>query len=523
MSHRLILLLVSCTSWLSFAPSLAESFFLERYACCTLPRTPIDSSTGAAVAARSSSSLIDTTVNGLRSRSSEISQNPAELFSQSADPYEEAKRLAKEAVAAGKTAYTTQQWADIAQKWKQASDFMATVASDDDRYEMAQERVGLYRQNSQIALEEVDKSRLRSVFPSFQSTLRLGNTGMLVSQLQYRLKTLGYFEGTIDGSFRESTATAVSAFQNAQGLEDDGIVGLTTWQRLQEARAASASPTPPPTPQQTEDAQSSTRGNVVRRALIGLAGLAAVVGMVLLLLKLLSRSRQELPNQELEFSEIDDSSGAVVADGEGLDPALSSPLDVEAKNNGNLSLLSASEIEKSDEPVPAASESLVVGERLHLAKIDIVDELIEELQSSDLQKRRRAIWELGQRGTSQAAQPLVNLLIDSDSQQRSLILAALSEIGVRTLKPINRALALSLQDGNPEVRKNAIRDLTRVYESIAQVNRLVRYAAEDPDEEVRQIAKWALHQLSRICTAANFDNAPTFPEPETSSDRSSED
>lgn len=133
-----------------------------------------------------------------------------------------------------------------------------------------------------------------------------------------------------------------------------------------------------------------------------------------------------------------------------------------------------------------------------LPKADLVEELVRELQSTAPEKRQRAIWELAQKGDSRAVQPLVNLLLDSDSQQQSLVLEALSQIGVRTLKPINRALALSLQDDSAQVRKNAIRDVARVYELIAQLSQLIYFATDDPDPDVQETAKWALSQLNHI-------------------------
>ncbi|MGD1713585.1 HEAT repeat domain-containing protein [Dapis sp. BLCC M172] len=135
-----------------------------------------------------------------------------------------------------------------------------------------------------------------------------------------------------------------------------------------------------------------------------------------------------------------------------------------------------------------------------LPQVNIVEQLINELQNFDPKKRHQAIWELGQKGDSRAVQPLVNLLIDSDSKQQSLILATLSEIGTRTLKPMSRALAISLQNDNAEVRKNAIRDLTRIYELIIQITNLLQQAEYDPDPEVEKTAKWALEQLNRIHT-----------------------
>ena len=133
-----------------------------------------------------------------------------------------------------------------------------------------------------------------------------------------------------------------------------------------------------------------------------------------------------------------------------------------------------------------------------LARIEVVETLMTDLHSPDPGDRRKAIWELGQRGDSRAIQPLVNLLMDADSQQRSLILAALSEIGLRSLKPMNRALMMSIQDDSPEVRKNAIRDVTRICDAVAQISQLLQYAASDTDPEVRDTAQWALMQLERI-------------------------
>ncbi|MEM6838582.1 MAG: peptidoglycan-binding protein [Cyanobacteria bacterium P01_C01_bin.120] len=134
-----------------------------------------------------------------------------------------------------------------------------------------------------------------------------------------------------------------------------------------------------------------------------------------------------------------------------------------------------------------------------VAKINIIDELIHDLAQPNAEQRRKAIWELGQRGNSAAVQPLVNLLEQSDSHEQSLILAALAEIGIKTLRPINRGLVIGLQSENTEVRKNAIRDLTRIYGALNQVGRSLGHAsAIDDDPEVRQTADWALDQLNRM-------------------------
>jgi hypothetical protein len=156
------------------------------------------------------------------------------------------------------------------------------------------------------------------------------------------------------------------------------------------------------------------------------------------------------------------------------------------------------------------SSSLAIDETTRLAKIDIIEELIKDLQSPDPVKRRKSIWELSQQGDSRAIQPLVDLIIDSDSKQISLILGALSEIGTRTLKPLNRALAISLQDRSPDVRKNAIRDLTRIYDLINQITQLLTHAVDDADPEVQETARWALSQLSQLSKSSNYQSPSTM-------------
>jgi len=68
--------------------------------------------------------------------------------------------------------------------------------------------------------------------PSNRSVLKQGSQGDSVSDLQALLKLLGFYTGAIDGVYRDGTASAVSAFQQAAGLQADGIVGSETWARL---------------------------------------------------------------------------------------------------------------------------------------------------------------------------------------------------------------------------------------------------------------------------------------------------
>lgn len=64
-----------------------------------------------------------------------------------------------------------------------------------------------------------------------------GDSGDYVTDLQERLRQLGYYEGSVDGSYGQTTETAVQRFQEATGLEQDGQVQDTTWQALEQHEA----------------------------------------------------------------------------------------------------------------------------------------------------------------------------------------------------------------------------------------------------------------------------------------------
>lgn len=127
---------------------------------------------------------------------------------------------------------------------------------------------------------------------------------------------------------------------------------------------------------------------------------------------------------------------------------------------------------------------------------DLILQLIGELGDAEPKTRRRAIWKLAQMSDSRSMQPLVHVMADADSYERSLILEALSQICTRTLRPLNQALAISLSDKNPQVRKNAIRDLTRIYDIMSQITQTICHALDDSDIEVQETAKWAMKQLN---------------------------
>ncbi len=165
----------------------------------------------------------------------------------------------------------------------------------------------------------------------------------------------------------------------------------------------------------------------------------------------------------------------------------------------------------SENPPPvnnSVTDTVNIHPHSYQSKLDPQEQWINDLKQINPDIRNNAIWELAQAGDSRAIQALLELLIHSDSNQRSLVLAALSEIGSRTLKPLNRALSLSLQDENAEVRKNAIRDLTRIYDLATQMSQILQRAIDDPDPEVQEMAKWATNRLSRLRSVSSRDEPP---------------
>jgi peptidoglycan hydrolase-like protein with peptidoglycan-binding domain len=93
-----------------------------------------------------------------------------------------------------------------------------------------------------VSSSRVTAPAARSSLP----TLREGARGPAVTDLQNRLKAAGFNPGASDGVFGPRTKAAVVAFQRAQGITVDGIVGPQTWGRLNRTGGPTApTPTPP--------------------------------------------------------------------------------------------------------------------------------------------------------------------------------------------------------------------------------------------------------------------------------------
>ncbi|WP_445627510.1 peptidoglycan-binding protein [Nostoc sp. DSM 114167] len=349
--------------------------------------------------------------------------------------------------------------------------------------------VGFYPNRSSsaspnLAPEILELAQASPKVTASPAVLRYGSRKSDVQRLQTQLKQLGYYRDVVDGQYNANTEIAVAKFQKVKGLKLDGLAGPATQEKLQaaiEAKKQLFTSSKVTSPKVTSIAPTSANPKAPERGfvwwLLFAIGVLGCTGALFYLLRLFQKRKQ------VQKSEISEPKSLSEANKEPITPPL-------LETVTNL---------QTPPPPPTFSAQLLLPEKTsRLAKLNIVEELIQDLRSSDPTKRRKAIWDLGQQGDSRAIQHLVDLIIDADSQERSLILAALSEIGIRTLKPMNRALAISIQDESPQVRQNAIRDLTRVYDMMGQMTQMLHHALEDPDADVQATARYALNQMNRI-------------------------
>ncbi|ADU26011.1 spore cortex-lytic enzyme [Ethanoligenens harbinense] len=77
-----------------------------------------------------------------------------------------------------------------------------------------------------VLLVALARNRLNE--QGIQTLSRLGSTGSEVRQIQTRLKSWGYYTGTVDGVYGAGTRAAVIAFQRKNGLTADGVAGSAT-------------------------------------------------------------------------------------------------------------------------------------------------------------------------------------------------------------------------------------------------------------------------------------------------------
>ena len=118
------------------------------------------------------------------------------------------------------------------------------------------------------------------------STLRRGASGTAVKELQQALARAGFNPGAVDGAFGPATERAVKAFQAANGLTADGVVGPKTRAALN-GDVMAPTPSQPSQPTQpsgdvtTARTRTNTIGGVSTYKVDGKNGLAFKGGMTI--------------------------------------------------------------------------------------------------------------------------------------------------------------------------------------------------------------------------------------------------
>ena len=84
-------------------------------------------------------------------------------------------------------------------------------------------------------------SKTKSASSSGNGTCSVGDQGDSVKAVQKKLKSLGYYSGSIDGDYGNGTKKAVIAFQKANGLKQTGNVNSSTLSKLNGSGKSSSS------------------------------------------------------------------------------------------------------------------------------------------------------------------------------------------------------------------------------------------------------------------------------------------
>ena len=84
-------------------------------------------------------------------------------------------------------------------------------------------------------LKKLDSAYKNADSDKNDDSLRMGDSGSAVKDLQTKLKKLGYYDGTVDSTFGSGTYAAVKAFQKKYNLTADGVAGSETLKKLDSA------------------------------------------------------------------------------------------------------------------------------------------------------------------------------------------------------------------------------------------------------------------------------------------------
>ncbi|MFA6379442.1 MAG: peptidoglycan-binding protein [Candidatus Omnitrophota bacterium] len=93
----------------------------------------------------------------------------------------------------------------------------------------------LKSQVDQLSQQAVSKNKVTatgSVTTDNKDHLGIIRVPVKVTDVQSALKAAGFYTGNIDGKVGPNTISAIGAFQNANSLKADSIVGAKTWEIL---------------------------------------------------------------------------------------------------------------------------------------------------------------------------------------------------------------------------------------------------------------------------------------------------
>ena len=131
--------------------------------------------------------------------------------------------------------------------FQQANDYPATGIMD------ANIQAFLFTGN--VKNTKGEKTSVKTLSPVDGVSMKKGNTGSQVTQLQAQLIKLGYLNGKTSGTYDADTAAAVKTFQKKNGLTANGTADKATQDLLFSDAAldasATATPSPSPTPKPT--------------------------------------------------------------------------------------------------------------------------------------------------------------------------------------------------------------------------------------------------------------------------------
>ena len=101
------------------------------------------------------------------------------------------------------------------------------------------------------------------------NTLKYGDSGSRVTELQTSLRKLGYYTGSVDGRFGAGTQRGVIAFQKAYGLKADGLAGTKTLALLEQKASGTSASSSPSTGSASAVTDAAGFTRTLRRGMIG--------------------------------------------------------------------------------------------------------------------------------------------------------------------------------------------------------------------------------------------------------------